>query len=179
MVFHSLLQRSVLCQYSPPWSIHLGWPCMTCLIASLSYTRLWPVWSFWLAFCDCGFYSGGCRIAVLASSVCPEMDEDKRLVQDSWWEGLAVGKTESCSGCWAGCTRLEKVTFYCNLKKGNAKECSNHHTIALISHTNKIRFKILQARLQKYLNRKLLNVQTGFRKGRRTRDLIANIHWII
>ena len=60
-------------------------------------------------------------------------------------------------------------------KKGNAKECSNCHTIALISHTSKVMLKILQARLQQYANRELPNVQAGFRKGRGTRDQMANI----
>ena len=60
-------------------------------------------------------------------------------------------------------------------KKGNAKECSNYHTIALISHASKEMLKILQARLQKYVNRELPDVQAGFRKGRGTRDQIANI----
>ena len=64
-------------------------------------------------------------------------------------------------------------------KKGNAKECSNYHTIALISHASKVILKILQARLQQYMNRELSDVQVGFRKGRGTRDQIANIHWII
>src|SRR5574337_1157448 len=64
-------------------------------------------------------------------------------------------------------------------KKGNAKECSNYYTIALILHTSKVMLKILQARLQKYVNRELPDVQAGFRKGRGTRDQIANICWII
>ena len=64
-------------------------------------------------------------------------------------------------------------------KKGNAKECSNYCTIALISHASKVMLKILQARLQKYVNRELPDVQAGFRKGRGTRDQIANICWII
>ena len=64
-------------------------------------------------------------------------------------------------------------------KKGNAKECSNYHTIALISHACKVMLKILQARLQQYMNRELSDVQAGFRKGRETRDQIANILWII
>ena len=63
-------------------------------------------------------------------------------------------------------------------KKGNAKECSNYDTITLISHTSKVIFKILQARLQQYMNHELLDVQAGFRKGRGTRDQIVNIHWI-
>ena len=64
-------------------------------------------------------------------------------------------------------------------KKGNAKECSNYCTIALISHASKVMLKILQARLQQYVNRELPDVQAGFRKGRRTRDQIVNIRWII
>ena len=64
-------------------------------------------------------------------------------------------------------------------KKGNAKECSNYCTIALISHTSQVMFKILQARLQQYVNRELPDVQDGFRKGRGTRGQIANIYWII
>ena len=62
-------------------------------------------------------------------------------------------------------------------KKGNAKECSNYHTIVLISHASKVMLKILQARLQQYVNCELPDVQVGFRKGRGTRDHIANIHW--
>ena len=61
-------------------------------------------------------------------------------------------------------------------KKGNVKECSNYHTIALISHTSKVMLKILQARLQQYVNHELPYVQAGFRKGRGTRDQMANIH---
>ena len=64
-------------------------------------------------------------------------------------------------------------------KKGNAKECSNYRTIALISHASKVMLKILQARLQQYVNRELPNVQAGFRKGRGTRDQLANIRWIM
>ena len=64
-------------------------------------------------------------------------------------------------------------------KKGNPKECSNYCTIALISHTSKVMLKILQARFQQYMNLEILDVQVGFRKGRRTRDQIANICWII
>ena len=62
-------------------------------------------------------------------------------------------------------------------KKGNAKECSNYHTIALISHASKVMLKILQARLQQYVNHELPDVQAGFRKGRGTRGQIANIRW--
>ena len=79
----------------------------------------------------------------------------------------------------AAATGLEKVSFYSNPKKGNAKECSNYRTIALISHTSKVMIKILQARLQQYVNHELPDVQIGFRKGRGIRDQIANICWII
>ena len=75
--------------------------------------------------------------------------------------------------------RLEKSVFIPMPKKGNAKECSNYHTIALISHTRKVMFKILQGRLQQYVNRELPDVQADFRKGKGTRDQIANICWII
>ena len=64
-------------------------------------------------------------------------------------------------------------------KKGNVQECSNYRTVALISHASKVMLKILQARLQPYVNCELPDVQAGFRKGRRIRDQIVNIHWII
>ena len=83
------------------------------------------------------------------------------------WENSAVA------------TGPEKVSFHSNPKKGNAKECTNYHTIALISHASKVMLKILQARLQQNMNCELPNVQAGFRKNRGTRGQIANIHWII
>ena len=64
-------------------------------------------------------------------------------------------------------------------KKGNAKECSNYYTVALISHASKVMLKILQGSLQQYVNQELPDVQAGFRKGRGTRDQVANICWII
>ena len=73
----------------------------------------------------------------------------------------------------------KKSVFIPIPKKGNAKERSNYHTIALISHTSKVILKILQARLQQYMNHEFPDVQAGFRKGRGARDQIANIHWII
>ena len=72
-------------------------------------------------------------------------------------------------------TGLEKVSFQFNPKKGNAKECSNYHTFALILHASKVMLKILQARLQQYMNLELPDVQAGFRKGRGTRDQVPNI----
>ena len=76
-------------------------------------------------------------------------------------------------------TGLEKSVFIPIPKKGSAKECSNYGTIALISHVSKIMLKILQVRLQQYVNHELPDVQAGFRKSRETTDQIANIHWII
>ena len=76
-------------------------------------------------------------------------------------------------------TGLEEVSFIPIPKKGNAKECSNYRTVALISHTSKVMLKILRARLQQYVNCELPDVQAGFIKGRGTRDQIASIHWII
>ena len=75
-------------------------------------------------------------------------------------------------------TGLEKVSFHSNPKKGKAKEYSNYRTVALISHASKVILKILQARLQQYVNHGLPDVQAGFRKGSRTKDQIANIRWI-
>ena len=75
-------------------------------------------------------------------------------------------------------TGLERSVFIPIPKKGSAKECSNYHTIVLISHTSKVMLKILQARLQQYMNRELPDVQAGFRKGRGIRDQIANI-WLV
>ena len=76
-------------------------------------------------------------------------------------------------------TGLEKMSFHSNPKERQCKDCSNYRTIALISHASKIMLKILQARLQQYVKRELPDVQAGFRKGRGTRNQIANIHWII
>ena len=76
-------------------------------------------------------------------------------------------------------TGLKRSVFIPIPKKGNAKECSSYCTIALISQASKVMLKILQARLQQYMNHKLPDVQAGLRKGRGTRDHIANVHWII
>ena len=76
--------------------------------------------------------------------------------------------------------RIGKCQFsFQSRKKGNAKQCSNHRTIALIPHASKVMLKILQARLQQYVNHELPDVQAGFKKVRGTRDQIVNIHWII
>ena len=83
------------------------------------------------------------------------------------WENSAVA------------TGLEKVSVHSNPKERQCKECSNYHTIALISHASQVMLKILQAKLQQYVNPELPDVQAGFRKGRGTRDQISNIHWII
>ena len=76
-------------------------------------------------------------------------------------------------------TGLEKVRFHSNPKESQCQKCSNYCTIALISHTSKVMFKILQVRLQQYMNCELPDAQAGFRKGRGTRDQIANICWIM
>ena len=76
-------------------------------------------------------------------------------------------------------TGLEKVSFHSNPKERQCPKCSNYRTIALISDASKVMLKILQARLQQYVNHELPDVQDGFRKGRRIRDQIANIRWII
>ena len=84
-----------------------------------------------------------------------------------------IGKTQQWPQDW------KRSVFIPVPKKGNAKECSNYHTIALISHTSKVMLKILQIRLQQYVNHELPDVQSGLRKDRGTRDHVANIYWII
>ena len=76
-------------------------------------------------------------------------------------------------------TGLEMISFHCNPKEKQYQECSNYRTIALISHASKVMLKILQTRLQQYVNCELPDIQAGFKKGRGTRDQIANILWII
>ena len=87
--------------------------------------------------------------------------------------GQQIWKTQQWPQDW------KRSVFTPIPKKGNAKECSSYRTIALISHASKVMLKILQARLQQYVNRELPDVQAGFREGRGTRDQIANIHWIM
>ena len=83
-----------------------------------------------------------------------------------------IWKTQQWPQDWKRC-------FHSSPKKGNGKECSNYHTITFILHASKVMLKILQARLQQYVNHELPSVQAGFRKGRGTRDQIANICWIM
>ena len=87
--------------------------------------------------------------------------------------GQQIWKTQQWPKDW------KRSVFISVPKKGNAEECSNYHTIALISHASKVMHKILQARLHQYVNHELPDVQAGFIKGRGTKDQIANIHWII
>ena len=84
-----------------------------------------------------------------------------------------IWKIQQCPQVW------KTLVFIPIAKKGNAKECSNYHTVVLISLASKVLLKILQARFQQYVNQELLDVQLGLRKHRGTRDQIANIHWII
>ena len=83
-----------------------------------------------------------------------------------------IWKTQQCPQNW------KRSVFISIPKKGNAKECSNYRTIALISHASKVMLKILQSRLQQYVNHELPDVQAGFKKVRGTRDQTANIRWI-
>ena len=90
-----------------------------------------------------------------------------------WFLDQQIWKTQQWPQDW------KRSVFIPIPKKGNTKECSNYRTIALISHTSKVMLKILQARLQQYVNCDLPDVQAGFRKGRGTRGQIANIRWSI
>ena len=97
-------------------------------------------------------------------------DDAVKMLHSICWQ---IWKTQQWPQDW------KRSVFIPIPKKGNAKECSNYHTIALISHASKVMLKILQTRLQQYVNRELPDVQAGFRKGRGTRDQIANICWIM
>jgi len=99
------------------------------------------------------------------------LKDDAVKVLHSVWQ--QIWKTQQCLQNW------KRSVFFPIPKKGNAKECSNYCTIALISHASKVMLKILQARLQQYTNHELPDVQAEFRKGRGARNQIANIHWII
>ena len=112
--------------------------------------------------------SGGVRIPVELFQI---LKDDAVEVLHSICQQIL--KTQQCPPDW------KKSVFIPILKKGNAKECSNNRTIALISHTSKVMLKIPQAKFQQYVNHELPDVQAGFRQGRGTRDQIANILWII
>ena len=112
--------------------------------------------------------SGGDRIPVQLFQILK--DDAVKVLHSVYQE---IWKTQQCLQDW------KRSVFIPVPKKGSAKECSNYRTIGLISHTCKVMLKILQARLQQYVNRELPDVQAGFRKGRGTRDQIANIRWII
>ena len=101
-----------------------------------------------------------------------------QMLKDDAWKVLQsmyqqIWKTQQWPQGW------KRSVFLPIPKKSNAKECPNCHTIALISHASKVMLKILQARLQQYVNQELPDVQAGFTKGRETRYQVANIHWII
>ena len=98
----------------------------------------------------------------------------RRELDTTWWLNKNLPPSDMQFN-----QNLLPILFIPIPKKGNAKECSNYHTIVLISHASKVMLKILQARLQQYVNCELPDVQAGFRKGRRTRDPIAKICWII
>ena len=112
--------------------------------------------------------SGGDGISVELVQI---LKDDAVKVLHSIWQ--QIWKTEQWPQDW-------KMSVFIPIpKKVNAKDCSNYWTVALISHDSKVMLKILQARLQQYVNRELPDVQAGFRKGREARDQIANILWII
>ena len=112
--------------------------------------------------------SGGDRISVELFQI---LKDDAVKVLHSICQ--QIWKTQQWPQDW------KRSVFIPVSKNGNAKECSNYCTTALISHASKVILKILQARLQQYVNREIIDVQAVFRKGRGTRDQIANIHWII
>ena len=107
----------------------------------------------------------------IPADLCKILNDDAVKVLQSICQ--QIWKTQQCSQDW------KRSVFISIPKKGNAKECSNYHTIMLISCASMVMLKILQARLQQYMNQEFPNVQAGFRKGRGARDQIAKIYWII
>ena len=107
----------------------------------------------------------------IPAELCEVLKDDAVKVMHSIWQQILT--TQQWPQDW------KRSVFIPVVKKGNAKECSNYRNIALISHASKVMLKILQARLQQYVNRELPDVQAGFRKGRGTWDQIANIRWIM
>ena len=119
----------------------------------------------------------------------------KHHYEQSWWKWWNTNWAISNPNQWccesaalnmpanlensAEATGLEMVSFLSNPKERQCQKMFNYHTIALISHTSKVMLKILQTRLQQYMNREFPDIQSGFRKGRGTRDQISSIHWII
>ena len=112
--------------------------------------------------------SGGDRIQVEVFQILK--DDAVKVLQSICQQ---IWKTQQWPQDW------KRSAFIPIPKKGNAKECSNYHTVALISHASKVMLKILQTKVQQYMNRELPDVQAGFRKDRVSRDQIANICWII
>ena len=112
--------------------------------------------------------SGGYRILAKLFQI---LEDDAVKVPHSIYQ--QIWKTQQWPQDW------KRSVFIPIPKKGNAKESSNYRTIALISHASKVIIKIFQTRLQQYVNRGIPNIQAGFRKGRRIRDQLSNIHWII
>ena len=112
--------------------------------------------------------SGGDGIPV---ELFPILKDDAMIVLHSKCQ--QIWKTQQWPQDW------KRSVFISIPQKGNARECSNYSTIAIISHTSKVMLKIIQVRFQQYMNIELQDFQAGFRKGRGTRDQIANIHWII
>ena len=99
------------------------------------------------------------------------LNNDAVKVLHSIWQ--QIWKTQQWPQNW------KRSVFFPIPKKGNARECSDYHTVVLISHASKVMLKILQARLQQFVSREFPDVQAGFRKGKGTRDQIANIYWIM
>ena len=126
----------------------------------------------------CQTFSSDIKFLVLSPTLWPADSSHGWVFFLTWvFNNLIVSKKIWTTQQWP--QDWKRSVFIPFPKKGNAKECSNYHTIALISHASTVMLKILQSRLRQYKNRELPDVQVGFQKGRGTRDQIANIFWII
>ena len=122
-----------------------------------------------------------CEVRWALRRITMNKTSDSDGIPVEWWNSILKDDVKCCTQMPANlensavATGLQKVSFHCTPKKGNAKECSNYRTVALISHASKVMLKILQARLQQYMKRELSDVQTECRKGWGTRDQVPNL----
>ena len=194
----------VLCPYSLPWMVppwekrhnnhHMLPPCISCHIQSDMISRIVyflhffqiKMHLFWLkrkrrfeyiiSLQTYTYSLSNTRVYKIMqkwSELAPTTTQIPELTPRVLWFSIQV----YCNAKWP--QDWKRSVFIPMPKKGNAKQCSNYRTIALISHASKVMLKILQPRLQQYVNHELPDAQAGFRKGRGTRDQIANVHWII
>ena len=165
---HSQFSNTLGCEYLLPLHPPIKWPSCSFLLENAMNAQHWNL-------CYCSLFSKNSFICINCITLCYAIPVELfQILKDDAVKALnsicqQIWKTQQWPQDW------KRSVFIPIPKKGNAKECTNYHTIAFISHARKVMLKILQAGLQQYVNCELPDVEAGFRKGRRTRDQIANI----